>query len=175
MIMRNIVSGLALFILASCGEFGLADFGAFSDNPDSTQDLSTLEYYPNDQLIVTGKAQFAEENYGLAYRSFKKAIDVAPQDPQAWLGYAASADMLRRFDKADFAYRKLQPVVGTRIEFLNNYGYSQLLRGNLQAARRYFLRAYEIDPSNEVTANNLELLRNSAAYQKRAPGDLRGI
>lgn len=161
--------------MASCGEFGLGDFGAFSDGPDATLDTSTLEFYPNDQLIVSGKAQFKEENYGLAYRSFKKAIDVAPADPQAWLGYAASADMLRRFDKADFAYKKLRPVIGNRVEYLNNYGYSQLLRGNLPAARQYFLRAYELDPSNETTANNLELLRNSAGYQKRAPGDLRGI
>jgi Flp pilus assembly protein TadD len=173
--MRKFIAGVALFALASCGDLSLSEFGAFSDGPATINDTSTLEFYPNDRLIVTAKAQFAERNFGLAYKSFKKAIDVAPQDPQAWLGYAASADMLRRFDKADFAYRKMQPVIGNRIEFLNNFGYSQLLRGNLQSARTYFLRAYEIDPSNEVTANNLELLRNSVSYQRRAPDDLRGI
>ena len=173
--MRKFIAGLALVAVASCGELQLGDFGSFSDGPNTINDTSTLEYYPNDRLIVTAKAQFAEKNYGLAYQSFKKAIDVAPEDPQAWLGYAAASDMLRRFDKADFAYRKLQPVIGSRIEFLNNYGYSQLLRGNLQTARTYFLRAYELDPANETTANNLELLRNSVSYQKRAPGDLQGI
>ncbi|MBT8455555.1 MAG: tetratricopeptide repeat protein [Rhodobacteraceae bacterium] len=173
--MRKIIAGMALLATASCSGVGVGEFSAFSDGSASIQDTSNRDYYPNDELIVVGKAQFKEENYGLAYRSFKKAIDVAPEDPQAWLGYAASADMLRRFDKADFAYRKIQPVVGNRIEFLNNFGYSQLLRGNLQSARAYFLRAYEIDPSNETTANNLELLRNSVSYQRRAPGDLRGI
>ncbi len=173
--MRILISGLALLALASCSELGIGEFSSFSESQAATEDTSNRDYYPNDQLLVTAKAQFAEENYGLAYRSFKKAIDVAPDDPQAWLGYAASADMLRRFDKADFAYKRIQPVVGNRIEFLNNFGYSQLLRGNLQSARSFFLRAYELDPSNETTANNLELLRNSASFQRRAPGDLRGI
>ncbi|MEO0700853.1 MAG: tetratricopeptide repeat protein [Pseudomonadota bacterium] len=173
--MRKLFAGLALFAMASCSDIGIGEFSSFSDSSESVADTSNRDYFPNDQLIVTGMAQFDEGNFGLAYRSFKKAIDVAPEDPQAWLGYAAAADMTRRFDKADFAYRKIQPVVGNRIEFLNNFGYSQLLRGNLQSARTYFLRAYEIDPANETTANNLELLRNSAAFQKRAPGDLRGI
>ncbi|MEM1067154.1 MAG: hypothetical protein AAF771_03235 [Pseudomonadota bacterium] len=173
--MRILISGLALLALASCSELGIGEFSTFSEGQAATEDTSNRDYYPNDQLLVTAKAHFAEENYGLAYRSFKKAIDVAPDDPQAWLGYAASADMLRRFDKADFAYKRIQPVVGTRIEFLNNFGYSQLLRGNLQSARSFFLRAYELDPANETTANNLELLRNSASFQRRSPGDLRGI
>lgn len=173
--MRKVIAAVALLATASCSDIGIGEFSAFSDSSDSVSDTSNRDYYPNDQLIVSGKSHFAEGNYGLAYRSFKKAIDVAPEDPQAWLGYAAAADMTRRFDKADFAYRKIQPVVGNRIEFLNNFGYSQLLRGNLQSARSFFLRAYEIDPSNETTANNLELLRNSASFQKRAPGDLRGI
>jgi hypothetical protein len=37
------------------------------------------------------------------------------------------------------------------------------------------LRAYEIDPSNERAANNLELLRNSINYPRRSAGDIEGI
>ncbi|MCI2400413.1 tetratricopeptide repeat protein [Aliiroseovarius subalbicans] len=172
---------LKLFVLVSmlatagCENVDLGDFSSTSDSAESVQDTSNVSYYPNDQLIVSGKAHFAEGNYGKAYRSFEKAIDVAPQDPQAWLGFAASSDMLRRFDKSDFAYKKLQPVIGNRIEFLNNYGYSHLLRGNLTTARALFLKAYEIDPSNEFAATNLQLLRNSVNYQRRSPGDLSGI
>ena len=36
-------------------------------------------------------------------------------------------------------------------------------------------QAYEIDPTNEIAANNLELLRNSINYPKRARGDLKAI
>lgn len=172
---KVILAGVLLSGLAACSGVDFGEFSSTSDSAASVADSSNVDYHPNDQHIISGRIQFNEGNYGRAYRHFKKAIDVAPQDPQAWLGYAASADMLRRFDKSDFAYNKLRPVIGNRIEFLNNYGYSQLLRGNLTVARSYFLRAYEIDPSNEFAANNLELLRNSVSYQRRAPGDLKGI
>lgn len=174
--MRLLVSGLAgLMFLSACSGIDIRDLASTSDSAASVRDTANVQYYPNDQLIVTAKTQFAEKNYGQAYNYFKRAIEVAPEDPQAWLGFAASADMLRRFDDSDVAYHKLQPIIGNRIEFLNNYGYSMLLRGNLTAARTYFLRAYEIDPSNEFAANNLEMLRNSVNYQRRAAGDLQGI
>jgi len=173
--MRKILIGVAVLFLASCAEMGIGEFSSFSDGSDAVNDTANREYYPDDQLIVSAKAQFRERNFGRSYRLFKEALDVVPEDPAAWLGYAASADMLRRFDKAEFAYKKLQPVIGNRIEFLNNYGYSHLLRGNLRIARQYFIRAYELDPQNETAANNLELLRNSVNYPKRVPGGLQGI
>lgn len=161
--------------LAACTEMSGGNLATTADGDASVADTSNIAYYPDDQLIVTGKTQFAEGNYGKSFTAFKKALDVQPRDPQALLGYAASADMLRRFDQADAAYRTLQPMIGNRIEFHNNYGYSMLLRGNLKAARDQFLLAYEIDPSNQFAANNLQLLRNSVNYPKRAKGDLQGI
>lgn len=173
--MRAFLIGGLLLALGACTEGGLGDFSATSDSAASVADTSNLAYYPDDQLIVSGKVQFREGNYGKAFTAFKKALDVQPTDPAALLGYAAAADMLRRFDQADAAYRTLQPMIGNRIEFHNNYGYSQLLRGNLQTARKHFLTAYEMDPSNPVTSNNLTLLRNSVNYAKRSPGDLQGL
>ena len=173
--MRATIIILSLFTLVSCTEGGVGDLSSFGDEASTIADTSNREYYPNDELIVAAKLQFSSKNYGKANSLFKKAVDLAPNDPQALLGYAATSDMLRRFDQADMAYRRLQPVIGNRIEFHNNYGYSQLLRGNLQVARRHFLIAYEQDPSNAYAANNLELLRNSSNYQRRSRGDLRGI
>lgn len=173
--MRAIILMLSIFGLASCTEGGLGDFSSFGDNAATIEDTSNREYYPNDEVIVAAKVQFNAKNYGKANTLFKKAVDLSPNDPQALLGYAATSDMLRRFDQADKAYNKLKPVIGKRIEFHNNYGYSQLLRGNLQVARRHFLIAYEQDPSNEFAANNLELLRNSSGYQRRSRGDLSGL
>ncbi|MFD1196041.1 hypothetical protein ACFQ3C_15310 [Seohaeicola saemankumensis] len=166
---------VSLMGLAACTEGGIANFSSFGDKASTISDTSDRDYYPDDQLLVAAKLQFQNDNYGKANSLFKRALDVAPNDPQALLGYAATSDMLRRFDQSDMAYRKLQPIIGNRIEFHNNYGYSQLLRGNLQVARRHFLIAYEMDPSNEFSANNLELLRNSVNYQRRSRGDLRGI
>lgn len=167
--MKYIVVIASTLLLASCETSG------FSDSSHSTADTANVAYYPDDELIVPAAVQFREGNYGKSYRMYKQALDVVPEDPAAWLGFAASADMLRRFDQSDFAYRKLQPMIGNRIEFLNNYGYSMLLRGDLVTARKYFLKAYEKDPSHPVTANNLELLRNSVGYPKRGAGDLGGI
>jgi Flp pilus assembly protein TadD len=173
--MRPAIFVISFVALTACTEGGIGDLSSFGDNAATIADTSNRDYYPNDQLIVEAKVQFRANQYGKASNLFKRALDVAPNDPQALLGYAAASDMLRRFDQADMAYRRLQPIIGNRIEFHNNYGYSQLLRGNLQVARRHFLIAYEQDPSNEFAANNLELLRNSVNYQRRSPGDLRGL
>lgn len=173
--MRSVIFSGCFVILAACTSGGLGDVSTFGDNADTVLDTASRAYYPNEKELVAAKVYFNSASYGSAQAAFKKAIDVAPNDPAALLGYAASMDMLRRFDQADIAYRKLQPMIGNRIEFHNNYGYSQLLRGNLQAARKHFLIAYEIDPSNERVANNLEMLRNSVTFPKRSPGDLSGI
>lgn len=173
--MRRVLLAAALLSLAACTEGGFADFSAFGDKANTIADTSNRDYYPDDQLLVTAKLDFKSGNYGKAASLYKKALQVAPADPEALLGYAASSDMLKRFDQADTAYRKLQPIIGNTVVYHNNYGYSLLLRGNLQAARRQFLAAYELEPNNPTVANNLELLRNSSSYQRRAPGDLSGI
>ncbi|MGI9352428.1 MAG: tetratricopeptide repeat protein [Rhizobiaceae bacterium] len=175
-----------LFMLAACqtdNELTFAtydaedieDLSSFSDKEDTIRDTSTYDYYPDDQLIIQGKTQLRERNFGKAYSIFKKAVNVNPKDPEAWLGYAAASDHIRRFDNADRAYRKLSGMIGHRPEYYNNVGYSYLLRGNLRQARRYFLKAYEIDPGNEHTANNIELLRNSVQYVKRGPNHQKAL
>lgn len=173
--MKQIIALVVILTLAACENVGIGEFSSFSDSPEVAEDTSNLSYYPDDQLVVAGKAQFREGNYGKSYALFKRALDVTPKDPAAWLGFAASADMLRKFDQSDYAYSHLKPIIGNRVEYLNNVGYSMLLRGDLVSARQYFLRAYEQDPSNPVTANNLELLRNSVQFPRRSPGDLKGI
>ena len=170
--MKVISIATMALVLVSCAELGVSPFG---DHKASNYDTSRADYHPDDQLLISAKANFREGNYGKANRLFKQAIDVSENDPQAWLGYAATSDMLRRWDKSDLAYRKLRPMIGNRIEYHNNLGYSYLLRGNLRAARREILKAYEIDPSNEFAANNLELLRNSVGYPKRGPELSTGI
>ena len=143
------------------------DMSSFGDSAASVDDLADVSFYKNDELVALGRVQFNEKNYGKSYSLFKRAVEVFPEDPQAWLGFAASADHLGRFDTSDLAYRKLASMIGGRPEYYNNVGYSYLLRGNLLQARRNFLKAYELDPSNETTANNLQLLSNSASLAKR--------
>ena len=173
--MKRFVFLISAVVLTSCAGMDIGEFSTFSDSKASLSDTSRADFYTDDQLIISGKVQFREGNYGKSYSLFKQAINENPKDPAAWLGYAAASDMLRRFDQSKMAYSRLQPVIGNRIEFHNNLGYSYLLQGDLVSARRSFLKAYDLDPSNEITANNLELLRNSANFPKRGFSQSRGI
>ncbi|MCA1491880.1 MULTISPECIES: tetratricopeptide repeat protein [Sinorhizobium/Ensifer group] len=153
--------------LAGCQSAAFDDVAAFGDSAKTLEDDSAVAFYKNDELITKGKLQFKEKNYGKSYAIYKRAVAVFPQDPAAWLGFAASADMIARFDTADRAYVQLSKMIGNTPVYYNNLGYSHLLRGDLPKARRYFLKAYELDPANETTATNLELMKNSVKYAQR--------
>lgn len=125
------------------------------------------QFFPSDDYIRQAKVYFKNENYGLAAQSYQKAVEVTPKDVEAWLGLAASYDHLRRFDLADQAYERVMQLGADNAAILNNAGYSQLLRGDLKSARRFLLKAYELDPSNPIIQNNLKLLGESEKNVKR--------
>ena len=172
---RTLVASVSFVALVGCEGVSFSDFSAFSNDWASALDTSNRQYYESDDPIIVGQLMFRDEAYGRAYEKFKEALNAVPEDPTALLGFAASADMLGRFDQSNPAYRRLQPIIGNRIEYHNNRGYSMLLQGDLINARQHFLKAYEIDPSNAWAANNLELLRNSINYPRRSAGDIRGL
>lgn len=126
--------------------------------------------YPSDKWLRQGKVSFANGDYGIAEQNFRKAVEVAPRDREAWIGLAASYDRLRRFDLADRAYEQANDLGPQDATMLNNIGYSMLLRGDLKQARRYFLKAYELDPGNPMIQNNIELLGESGKSIKRHAG-----
>lgn len=127
------------------------------------------KFHASDDALTAGKVQFRAGNWGLAEENFRRAVELAPRDAEAWIGLAASYDRLRRFDLADRAYGNAIKLVGHNTVILNNLGYSNLLRGNIQEARRNFLLAYEKDPANPYIMNNLELLDESGKAIKRHP------
>ncbi|MGB7258070.1 MAG: tetratricopeptide repeat protein [Pseudolabrys sp.] len=118
---------------------------------------------PNDDLSL-GKKQYRANNFGLAEKYFRRAVETHPRDAEAWLGLAASYDRLRRFDLADRAYAQAVKIVGPTIEVLNNQGYSYMLRGDYRRARERLIAAQRKDPGNKYVANNLHLLAES--YRK---------
>jgi tetratricopeptide (TPR) repeat protein len=115
---------------------------------------------PNDDLSL-GKKQYRANNFGLAEKHFRRAVELHPRDAEAWLGLAASYDRLRRFDLADRAYKEAIRIVGPTVAILNNQGFSYMLRGDYRRARAKFLQAERKDPGNKYVANNLRLLRES--------------
>lgn len=130
----------------------LAESGMTAEDP---------QFYPSDHYVRRGKLYYRQGSFGLAEEQYRKAVEVTPGDVEAWLGLAASYDQLRRFDLADQAYDQVAKYASNNAAALNNVGYSQLMRGNLVAARKLLLRAYELDPDNPYIANNLALLGES--------------
>lgn len=149
------------FLASACTVIGEGLPSSFGNSMAAIELPATVEPYPDDQVLRIAKTHFAEGNYGHAARYYERAVEVVPDDGEAWLGLAASYDRIRRFDLADRAYRNAALYIGHRPEYFNNVGYSYLLRGDIQKARGNFLKALELDPHNPTLLNNLELLRES--------------
>jgi tetratricopeptide (TPR) repeat protein len=115
---------------------------------------------PNDDLSLA-KKYFRSNNFGLAEKSFRTAVEKHPNDAEAWVGLAASYDRLHRFDLADRAYTQAIRIVGPTAEILNDQGFSYMLRGDYTRAHKKLQEAQAKDPSNPYVQANLQLLEES--------------
>jgi tetratricopeptide (TPR) repeat protein len=115
---------------------------------------------PHDDVQL-GKRYFRSNNFGLAEKSFRNAVEKHPRDAEAWVGLAASYDRLHRFDLADRAYAEAIRIVGRTPEILNNQGFSYMLRGDYARARKALDDAQAKDPGNPYIQANLRLLQDS--------------
>jgi len=115
---------------------------------------------PSDDLAL-GKKYFRANNFGLAEKSFRSAVEKHPRDADAWIGLAAAYDRLRRFDLADRAYAEAVRIVGPTPEILNNEGFSYMLRGDYARARKKLEEARAKDPANPYVQANIQLLEES--------------
>jgi tetratricopeptide (TPR) repeat protein len=115
---------------------------------------------PNDDLQIA-KRHFRANQFGLAEKSFRSAVEKHPRDAEAWVGLAASYDRLRRFDLADRAYQQAIGIVGRSPEVLNNMGFSYILRGDYGRAQKILLEARAKAPGNPYIEANLRLLEES--------------
>ena len=120
---------------------------------------------PKDDLGL-GKRHYKEENYGLAEKHFRKAVEAQPRSAEAWVGLAASYDRLRRFDLADRAYDQAINLLGPTPEILNNQGFSYMLRGDYKLARKKLAAAQSKDPDSAYIQNNINLLNEIASGKK---------
>ncbi len=112
--------------------------------------------------LTLGKEHYRARNYGLAEMHFRRATEMSRGNAEAWLGLAAAHDQLKRFELADRAYRQAFKLIGPTPEFLNNRGYSYLLRGDLRRASQDLSAAAGKDPANEQIQNNLKALDTRA-------------
>jgi tetratricopeptide (TPR) repeat protein len=116
--------------------------------------------------VSLGKKYYHAGQFGIAEKHFRRAVERAPRDAEAWVGLAACYDRLKRFELADRAYSQAIAILGETPEILNNRGYSYILRGDFVRARRTLLAAQAKDPKNPYIKNNLALLAKSAGRGK---------
>jgi Flp pilus assembly protein TadD len=141
--------------LGACSTLELAGAGSvtLAEVPRSSPPLDEIE-----GDVATAKRHFRAAHYGLAELHFRRAAESAKADPEAWLGLAASYDKLKRYDLADRAYAKVLSLFGPTPEYLNNRGYSYLLRGDVARASPLLAEAAVHDPENERVQGNLAAL-----------------
>jgi tetratricopeptide (TPR) repeat protein len=120
---------------------------------------------PDDDLAL-GKRYFRANDFGLAEKSFQRAVEKHPRDAEAWVDLAAAYDRLRRFDLADRAYAEAIRLIGPTPEILNDQGFSYMLRGDYARARQKLMAARAKAPNNPYIEANLELLQESAQQGK---------
>jgi len=150
--------GALLVQVAGCSTF-LAGKSSFGDNALVGTDF--LPPIPGDTAagnLQNGSNHFRNGDYGYAAAYYKQAVDLSPNNVDAYFGLAASYDQLHRYDLSDRVYASLLKLTGGSIQYYNNLGYSYLQRGNSQGALAAFQRAHDLDPSNEVVANNIAML-----------------
>lgn len=112
----------------------------------------------SEKPLKKAKLHFKNEDYGLAEKYFRQAVEEDPNETSAWLGLAASYDRLRRFDLAARAYKVVVKQAGYTAAVHNNLGYHHYLQGNVDKARQHFQAALAKDPGNPYVVNNLETL-----------------
>ena len=125
---------------------------------------------PAEKPLELGKRHYRNGEFGLAEQSFRTAVELNKNDPEAWLGLAASYDRLRRFDQARRAYDVLFKLVGHTPIVLNNLAYHYILQGDHAKARQTLQAAQRSDPDNEFIRNNIDLLETGDRSDRAAVG-----
>jgi len=109
-----------------------------------------------------GEARFAED-------SFKRAQQLAPVNGDVMHNYGWFLCQERRFDEAEAQFRQAlaQPTYLDTVRTLLGMGVCQARAGKLAEAEATLTRAYEIDPSNPVSAFSLgDVLYRRGEYER---------
>lgn len=170
--MRHLVQTAALLLVAiSFAGCGMSSADLRLDNLFSKDSSKRDGVLPaNATHVEKGQWHYRDGAFGLAEKNFREAVEKTPSNAEAWIGLAASYDQLRRFDHAKRAYDSVIKLVGPTPTVLNNLGYHYYLRGNKRSAVQTLERARKAAPDNPFIANNLKMVRGTAAARPRKKG-----
>jgi Flp pilus assembly protein TadD len=152
---------IVALLLGGCSSTGVATVGAFGDAPLQAADIPNLSAYDAGRALSEAQAHFRIGDFGYSAALYKRYVELTPNDPQGYVGLAASYDRLRRFDLSDRVYAAWFRLTGATAQYYNNLGYSYLLRGDTATALTNLRKADALDPHNPTVANNLKMLANA--------------
>ena len=161
----GLVCGLVVALgltLSGCSSSGFGN-SAFGSTNAKIAELPADAAVTPAVALAQGRGHFVSNDFGYSAAYFKKAVELAPNNPEGYVGLGASYDRLGRFDLADRVYAALLKLRGPSVQYYNNIGYSMMLRGDLKSALSYFHKAEALDPHNIIVANNIQLLTDAAA------------
>ena len=92
-------------------------------------------------------------------RTVAKSFPAGLQTPRRYMIEAMLADQDGEWEAADELYAKAEEISGQPAGILNNWGVSQMARGDLKAAEDTFERAISYDQRLFSAKNNLALVR----------------
>jgi Flp pilus assembly protein TadD len=152
---------MSVFLRGACLALPLLSACSTLPGRDAATPLAAAQTPPADEIkddLGLGKMHFRKGNYGLAELHFRKTVEATPGDAEGWIGLAASYDQMKRWELADRAYAQALKITGPTPAFLNNRGYSYMLRGDVRRASKDLSAAAVQDPENEQIQNNLQAL-----------------
>lgn len=109
----------------------------------------------SESLYRLGRYQQRSGKHVQAVESFRKVLELQPDDSKALNALGASYDALGKCSEAQKYYSKALQYKPDVAYIYNNLGYSYLLCGNIDLAVSHLKRAAELDTSSRRIANNL--------------------
>lgn len=170
--MRKTVS-LRLFSVAFASIFSIAgcqDIYKYNARPN-LEKLLPAEIYDvqidsTKNPIHAGEYYMINKGFVQARAYFEKALEHEPKNRTALLGLASSYSMLGQFTQADTYFKIFAETYGQTTAYKNDFGFSNILRGNLDRAEILLLQAYSQAPNSVTIKNNLDAIQKLRANKQ---------
>jgi len=112
-----------------------------------------------------------QQRYEEAINAFSSAIEIIPQDYQAYNYRGVAWALAGNYDKAIADYSKAIEIRPRYAEAYNNRGFARIRRGDLENALKDYSRALEINPFFAEAYNNKAWVLATCADQRFRNGD----
>lgn len=120
--------------------------------------------------VENGRALLLTGQYGLAIEALSAVLHDEPQNVRALNLIAEAYARLHRFDLADRYHAEALEIDPNSVAALNNWGFSELVRGDRTRATALLQRAAAIDAGQPVVAANLRLATGDVPAAAAQPG-----